>query len=132
MSGWTLADLNFVRGLERSRDGHPCSGTQWSQKYNMSDMRRWECAGNAFFFPADLHRIPGAGAGESDATHIMADNTLGKFWLGRYGAAAEMFDISPRYPDPVQVLSLEGGTFWAVGGQGPDPTAEASRLFAVG
>jgi hypothetical protein len=76
----------------------------------------------------DLHRIPGAGVGDSDATHILAaDNTLGKFWLGRYsGAAAEKFDIPPRYPDPVQVLKIEGGMFWAVGGQGLDATVEAS------
>ena len=124
MSGWTLADLNFVRGLPPG--GHPCSGTQWSKKYNTSDLRHWECAGNA-----NLHRIPGTAAGAT-VTHILSDNTLGKFWLGVYDPATEAFTISRDFPQPVQVLSPEGGTFWALGSQGPDPASETSRLFAVG
>ena len=66
-------------------------------------------------------------------THILSDNTLGKFWLGVYDPMAEAFTISRSFPQPVQVLSPEGGTFWALGSQGPDPaSSEASRLFAVG
>ena len=65
--------------------------------------------------------IPGtamAAAGAADVTHIMSDNTLGKFWLGAYDPATEAFTISTSWPHPVQVLSPEGGTFWAIGSQG--------------